>query len=103
MRAVLAAETLLDAAAAVIPGLDWQDAAMRAALSPDLFATAEAMRLVAEGTPFRDAYRDVGTHLDALAVPEPADALAAYQTPGGPGHVGVPALRGRIDAALEKF
>ena len=99
MRAVLATADLLDAAAAVLPGIAWQPDAMRAALSPDLFATAEALRRVGAGEPFRDAYRDVGTRLDELSVPDPGDALAAYATPGTPGRVDVAALRARIAAA----
>ena len=96
MRAVLAAQDLLTAAAAVLPGVTWQAGAMRAALSPDLFATAEALRRVEAGTPFRDAYRDVGTHLGDLVVPSDADALAAYRSPGTPGRVDTGALRQRI-------
>ncbi len=101
MRAVLAAQDLLTALAAVLPGVQWQPQAMRAALSPDLFATAEALGRVASGVAFRDAYREVGTHLDALSVPPEAEALSAYVTPGTPGRVDAEALRQRL-AALSK-
>ena len=103
LRAVLAARDLMSALAALLPGVTWQPDALRAALSPDLFATAEALRRVDAGTPFRDAYRDVGTSLDALAVPDEARALAAYRTPGTPGRVDADALQRRIDAAREPF
>lgn len=96
MRAVLAAQDLLTAAAAVLPGVTWQPEAMRAALSPDLFATAEALARVQAGTPFRDAYRAVGTHLGDLSVPSEAEALAAYRTPGTPGRVDTSSLRARL-------
>ncbi|GAB5537739.1 MAG: argininosuccinate lyase [Rubricoccaceae bacterium] len=99
MRAVLATRDLMTAVASVLPGISWRPDAMRAALSPDLFATAEALRRVEQGTPFRDAYRDVGTHLNALAVPDDASALAAYATPGTPGQVNADALRQRVEAA----
>ena len=102
MRAVLAAQDLATAVAAVLPGVAWQADRMQDALSPDLFATAEALRRVAEGTPFRDAYRAVGSDLDALTVPDPSDALAAYRTPGTPGNVDVDALRQRLAAAGER-
>ena len=97
MRAVLASQDLVTAVAAVLPGVQWQADRMRAALSPDLFATAEALRLVAEGTPFRDAYREIGTHLDRLGVPTEAEALAAYTSDGTPGNVDVVGLRERLD------
>ena len=99
MRAVLAAQDLLSATAAVLPGVAWQRGRMRAALSPDLFATAAALRQVEAGVPFRDAYRDVGASLDRLSVPPDADALADYATPGTPGHVDIGALRRRLTDA----
>ena len=102
MRAVLAAQDLLSAAAAVLPGVEWQPKAMRAALSPDLFATAAALRRVEAGEPFRDAYRAVGAELDQLAVPTDDDALADYAMPGTPGHVDVDALRRRLAAEPEE-
>ncbi len=103
MRAVLASQDLVAAVAAVLPGVAWQADRMRAALSPDLFATAEALRRVAEGTPFRDAYRSVGTDLGSLTVPSDADALDAYTAPGTPGNVDVDALRQRLADALGRI
>ena len=99
MRAVLAAQDLVTAVAAVLPGVSWQADRMRAALSPDLFATAEALKRVEAGTPFREAYREVGTNLNALSVPPEAEALAAYTASGTPGNVDVAALRARIAEA----
>ncbi|MEM0961584.1 MAG: argininosuccinate lyase [Bacteroidota bacterium] len=96
MRAVLATQDLVTAVAAVLPGVAWQAEAMQAALSPDLFATAEALRQVESGTPFRDAYRSVGTSLDTLTVSDPAGALASYTGDGTPGNVDVDALRQRL-------
>ena len=98
MRAVGAAGDLVRAVAAVLPGVEWQADRMRAALSPDLFATAEALRRVAGGAAFRDAYRAVGADLDALEVPSDKDALGAYTSSGTPGNVDVSALRERLDA-----
>ena len=99
MRAVGAAQDLVRACAVVLPGVEWQADRIRAALSPDLFATAEALRRVEGGVAFRDAYREVGTHLDDLVVPSAEDALAAYTSPGTPGNVDLPALRERLEAA----
>ncbi|OZC03963.1 argininosuccinate lyase [Rubricoccus marinus] len=98
MRAVMAAQDLMTALGAVLPGIEWQERAMREALSPDLFATAEALDRVASGEAFRDAYREVGTHLGALSVPPEAEALESYQTPGTPGRVDVASLRQRLHA-----
>ncbi len=96
MRAVLATQDLLSATVAVLPGIAWHPGRMRAALSPDLFATAAALRQVEQGIPFRDAYRDVGTHLARLDVPSDDAALADYCSDGTPGRVDVAALRQRL-------
>ena len=96
MRAVLATQDLLSATVAVLPGVTWNADRMRDALSPDLFATAAALRQVEAGTPFRDAYRAVGAALDRLAVPADEQALADYVSDGTPGHVDVDALRQRL-------
>lgn len=44
----------------VMEGLEVDEARCRAAMGPELFATEEALRLVREGVPFREAYRLVG-------------------------------------------
>lgn len=99
LRATAVASDLLDALAALLPGIEWDVARMRAALSPDLFATAYALGLVAEGTPFRDAYKQAAAAVPTLTVPDEADALAAYGADGMPGRVDVPALRARLAEA----
>jgi len=43
----------------VIKAVEIDAAALRAAMSEDLYATEEAYRLVKDGTPFRDAYRRI--------------------------------------------
>lgn len=57
IRAALEAGQLLDIASAVIVGLRFDEKRLRAAMSPELFATAAALELVRQGVPFRDAYR----------------------------------------------
>ena len=96
MRATLTARDLFTALRHVLPGIAWDRDAMRAALSPDLFATAEANRRVSAGEPFRDAYRTTAAALDTLATPSDTDALGAYATPGTPGNVDVAALRAAL-------
>jgi len=100
MRATLAALDLFTALRHVLPGIVWDRDAMRTALSPDLFATAEANRRVSAGEPFRDAYRATAAALDTLATPSDADALGAYATPGAPGTVDVAGLRAALAAVI---
>ena len=68
-------------------------AAFKAA--PEVFATDEALRLVVEGVPFRDAYRQVAASLDSLQAADPRRASPSAPTPadrqpaarsGGRGH-----------------
>jgi argininosuccinate lyase len=58
-----------------------------AAFTPEVFATDEALRLVAEGMPFRDAYRQVAQSLDQLSGADPRESIAKREHAGGPGNL----------------
>ena len=60
-------------------------AAFKAA--PEVFATDEALRLVVEGVPFRDAYRQVAASLDQLQASDPAASIAQRKHAGGPANL----------------
>lgn len=60
-------------------------AAFKAA--PEVFATDEALRLVVEGVPFRDAYRQVATSLDKLEATDPRASIAQRKHAGGPANL----------------
>jgi argininosuccinate lyase len=49
---------------------------LRAGFTPGVFATDYALELVAGGMPFRDAYQQVRSNLDALAAENPDKAIA---------------------------
>ncbi len=51
---------LLDVLTRLVPGLKFDAAAMRGAMSPELYATHAAIAKVRSGATFRDAYREVG-------------------------------------------
>lgn len=53
-------EEILASVQLLVEGLHADEKAIGEAMSPEIFATYEAYRLVQEGTPFRDAYRKVG-------------------------------------------
>lgn len=69
---------------------------LRAALTPDLYATDEALRLVAGGMAFRDAYRHVGTHLEDLAAWDADRAINERRTLGSPGNPGLAIFRQQV-------
>ena len=66
----------------VVRGLSVDEERLRAGFSPGVFATDAALRLVASGTPWRDAYHEVRDHLERL-VAEDADAAVAAKTHAG--------------------
>lgn len=96
MRAVQTASDVTDAVASVLAGVRFDEARLRAATVPELFATARALELVREGVPFREAYRRAADELDALETPDVDDVLKTYRVDGYPG-------RSRPDELLKRL
>ncbi|MBU0550158.1 argininosuccinate lyase [Myxococcota bacterium] len=82
-------EGLLDA-------VTFDEARLREAISPEMYATDEAVALTAEGVPFREAYRRVGATLDALADRAAEVSLQARVSPGACADLMLSALAARI-------
>ena len=99
MRSVLVTRDLLAAMVQGVPGIQFDMERMRAALSPDLFATAHALEQVRNGVPFRDAYRNAAKDLDQLKVPEADAALRAYTVDGYPGRLRPDLVREQLRGA----
>jgi argininosuccinate lyase len=74
-------------------------AAFRAA--PEVFATDEALRLVVEGVPFRDAYRQVAASLDKLQAADPRKSIAQRTHAGGPANLRLDLAGATIDRLRE--
>lgn len=73
----------LEAARLLVERLEFDRAAMSAAVSdPDLLATDSAERMVAEGTPFRDAHREVGEQVLQGRHQPPWDARRSLEMRG---------------------
>ena len=97
MRATLRSADLVTAMEQGIAGVHFDRDRLRSSLTSDLFATAEALRRVREGTPFRDAYREAAESLSNLQVPADADALADYLADGYPGRCRPDIVSRRLD------
>lgn len=72
---------------------------LKAACNSLLYATDLVFERVKKGEPFRDAYKDVGLHLETVKVPE--DVTAALKTRvsvGAPGNLGLDDDRKEIEA-----
>jgi len=72
---------------------------LRKGFVPEIYATDRALELVADGVPFRDAYREVAANLDALADRDPVENLKSKTLQGGPGNLGLDTLDARAGAA----
>ena len=71
------------------------EAKLRAGFIPGVFATDVALRKVAAGTPWREAYHQVRDNLEALATEDPDAAVAAKTHAGATARRGAAPLGGR--------
>jgi len=69
---------------------------LKAAFTPEIFATDRALEMVAGGTPFREAYRDVGRSLSALEGQDPVEAIKRRTSLGAPGNLNLQAARSAL-------
>jgi argininosuccinate lyase len=67
-----------------------------AGFTPDIFATDAAYELVRQGWTFRDAYREVGLHLERLDQRDPVASLAARTHLGSAGNLQLEALEASL-------
>ncbi len=72
-----------------------------AACTPELFATDVAYDLVAQGVPFRDAYRQIGTSLETLTAMDPHKQLTKRTHLGTSGDLRLDEDAGRIATAKQ--
>ncbi len=82
MKGLAITRTTLRILAKFVQGMGVDEAKLRAGFIPGVFATDVALRKVAEGTPWREAYHQVRDNLEALAT-EDADAAVAAKTHTG--------------------
>jgi argininosuccinate lyase len=77
--------------------LQWNEATMRAAITPDMYATDLAIEQAAAGVPFRDAYRKAATTTASAGEGRtPESSLAARTSPGAAADLRLDELRARL-------
>jgi len=77
--------------------LQWNEAPMRAAIDPAMYATDVAIEQAAAGVPFRDAYRAAAeTASSAGAGRTPEASLAARSSPGAGNDLRLDELAARL-------
>ncbi|GAB3036690.1 argininosuccinate lyase [Oleiagrimonas citrea] len=88
----------LDLMPDLLARLQWNEAAMRAAIEPSMYATDVAIEQAAAGVPFRTAYRaaaEAGSDTGSGRTPE--SSLAARVSPGGDAAPGLEILQQRLN------
>jgi argininosuccinate lyase len=84
---------------ALTKGLKVNRKALEAGFEPGVFATDQAIELVGQGVPFRDAYQQVKKNLDALSEADPYEAIAAKTHLGATSGIDYGALENRAKEA----
>ncbi|MBP5284748.1 MAG: argininosuccinate lyase, partial [Kiritimatiellae bacterium] len=82
MKGLDIARTTLRILAKVVAGMAFDRERCIAAFTPGVFATDVALRKVAEGTPWRDAYHEVRDNLGMLVDEDPVAAVRAKRHEG---------------------
>jgi len=77
MNALETTRTTLRILAKVVKGMEIDEARLRSGFTPGVFATDAALRMVAQGKPWREAYHQVRDHLEMLKDEDPDAAIAA--------------------------
>lgn len=110
MKGLSITRTTLRILAKFVRGLGIDEAKLRAGFIPGVFATDVALRKVAAGTPWREAYHQVRDNLEALATEDPDAAVAAKTHAGATAGLDyalyagrVAALRTSVSARMEQF
>jgi argininosuccinate lyase len=103
LRAFRAGLQALDLLPGLLRDFEWHKARMRAALTPEMYATDGATHLAAQGMPFRDAYRQVAATLEETGVPDPDRSLRERLSTGGCGNLGLDILNARHAAVVKRF
>ncbi|MCR5413283.1 MAG: argininosuccinate lyase [Kiritimatiellae bacterium] len=101
MKGAAIVRTTLRILAKVVDGVSADAEKCRAAFTPGVFATDVALRKVARGTPWRDAYHDVRDNLGQLDSEDPDDAVKAKNHEGTCGGIDMKLYGARIESAAK--
>jgi len=98
MKGLNITRTTLRILAKVVSGVTVDGDTCRKAFTPGVFATDVALRKVAAGMPWRDAYHDVRDHLEQLSEEDPDRAIAAKTHEGTTGGIDSRVYKARLKA-----
>lgn len=89
MHGFAVTESSLKVCAYTIQSLEIDYDACMGSITPELFATDQALRLVQEGCPFREAYRQVAQSPEKYVVEDVINNIRAKTHQGAPGNLGL--------------
>lgn len=95
MDTIFMSDKLATAVRYSLAGLDFNAEACTKSLTPEVFATHEANRLVSGGVPFREAYREAARNVAEASVLSPTDLRNSYTISGFPGNYDITAYNRR--------
>ncbi len=98
VRGVSAGLQALRISVGLIADVEFDRERMAAAISPDMYATDHAYELVAEGMPFRQAYREAAAMTGDAGPRDPVASLKRRTSPGAPGQPLLDQLQTRLSA-----
>ncbi len=98
LRGLSLAHECLQIARLTVERLEVDEARLRAAFTPDIFATDAALEQVRAGASFRDAYRKVAANLGELAGRDPAEAIEQRTSSGNTGNLKLEGVYSAISA-----
>jgi argininosuccinate lyase len=81
---------------ALVQNLRFDEAALRAAVSPDMHATDRALELVVQGLPFRDAYKQAAAEIPTYAGRSVDESVRQRVSLGGAGNLGLERVADRL-------
>lgn len=101
MRAVVLVGDCVEATRSVVSTIDFDADRIAAATKSSTMATHEAIKMVKEGKPFREAYRSAAEKGGSGITPQ--EALEAYSAEGYPGNGRPDELRKRLEKAAREL
>jgi len=87
----------------VINNLKVNKQRLEKSFSPEIYAADKAFELVAQGIPFRDAYREIERNLQKVELTSPEDIIKSRKSKGTTGDLGLDELEKRIREELSSL
>lgn len=90
----------LEVMALIINNLKANKQRLEKAFSPEIFAADKTFKLVAQGFPFRDAYKEIERNLQRVELTSPEEIVKLRKSRGTSGNLGLDELEKRIKEEL---